>query len=350
MLICTEASPDMKQRFEAAGCPVVAVGRMARGIDYSRIAAAASALRTFRPHIVHGAVFEGVIMAALGGRLAGVPIIIGEETSHPTTRRWRGHAYYRALVAITHQMVVVAPAVADYLTETLRVPRAKARLILNGVREAPPATEAEIAAVREQFDVSPSDFVIGAVGRLAAPSGHAPDSNKRISDAITAVARILKICPRARLLIVGSGPDQEFLRKLAAEKNLQESVIFAGYQPNTRPFYEIMDVLVHPSASEALPLVLVEAMFARLPVVATNVGGIPVVVEHGRTGFLVQPLRPEKLVERILQLWNDPELRERMGTAGLERARQHFSEERYVGDVASLYEELVERRLGQRAA
>ena len=122
------------------------------------------------------------------------------------------------------------------------------------------------------------------------------------------------------------------------------AAIFAGYQGQTRPFFEVMDVLAHPAGSEAFGLVLVEAMFAGLPVVATNVGGIPSVVEDGRTAFLIPPRRPDLLADRLIQLLRNPAQRIEMGEAGCARARERFGEKRYVEDVAALYENLIASR------
>ncbi len=345
LLICGGASVQLTRQFEEAGCRVLTIGPMRRKIDLGRIRSVATLFRQFAPHIVHGAVFEGVAMASLSGRLARVPIIIGEETSHPTTRRWRGHLYYRALTMLTDRMIAVSPVVADYLTRTIRVPSTKVRLIMNGVHEPAPASAEDIKRVRGQLSLSPENLVIGVVGRLKGPEGHPPDSNKRVSDAIDALAIIIREIPSIRLLVVGDGPDRRWLEQRAIQRGVGNAALFTGYQAQTRPFYEIMDVLAHPSSSEATPLVLIEAMFAQLPVVATNVGGIPYVVEDGRTAFLIPPANPQLLANRLLQLLRDPSLRARMGVAGQQRARLRFSEERYVREVGQFYDDLVAREL-----
>lgn len=341
ILICTEASPELTNEFQQAGCEVFPVGQLWHGIDPRVIASTRRLLLKFRPEIVHGAVFEGVVMAAVAGRLARVPIIIGEETSDPAGRRWTGHLYYRLLASLTDQMVAVSPAVAHYLTADLHIAAGKVRTIHNGVYEPPPAGPNEVQRVREEFGLCPQSFVVGCVGRLV-------DSHKRISDAIVAMQLIRSTCPDARLLVIGDGPDRAMLENYATSLGVASTVVFAGFQPRTRPFFEVMDMLLHPAGSEAFGLVLVEAMYAGLPVVATNVGGIPAVVMDGRTGFLVRPRQPEELADRILQLQRDPALRKRMGAAGLEHAREQFSEERYVGEVRAMYEELSNRRLGWR--
>jgi glycosyltransferase involved in cell wall biosynthesis len=332
-LICTEISDELREAFTGAGCDVFAVGQVRHGLDWRIIRRAAKVLRQIRPDIVHGAVFEGVELAALAGRLARVPIIVGEETSDPHGRRWTGHLYYRFLAALTDRMVAVSPAVSRYLICKLWIPPSKVRTILNGVRNPGPAPAQEVEQLRRDLDLKDGDFVIGTVGRMV-------DKHKRMSDAIRALKIMLGECPGARLIVVGDGPDRAALEALADELGVRDAVCFVGYQGRVRPYLDLMDVLVHPAASEAFGLVLVEAMFARLPVVATAVGGIPKVVEDQKTGLLVPPGDPAKVADRLLFLWRNPAVREQMGAAGAIRARATFSESRYVEEVAALYESL----------
>jgi glycosyltransferase involved in cell wall biosynthesis len=194
--------------------------------------------------------------------------------------------------------------------------------------------------VRDALGIQPGDFIIGSCGRLL-------DEHKRFSDLIQAFASVREQFPKARLLIVGEGPDELMLRNLAHQLGVAEHVIFAGYQGDTRPFYEVMDIFALASAHEAFGLVLVEAMFARLPVVATRVGGIPTVVKDGETGYLVEPKVPAKLTDRLLALSNDASLRQSMGQAGLVRARAEFGADRYVRQFDELYQRLAAQRISR---
>jgi len=338
-LVCTKAVGALPARFAEAGCPLHAVGVFRGVLDREPYRQALRVVREFRPHIIHGAVFEGVSLATILGRLARVPVIIGEETSDPINRRWRGHLLLRLLGALSHQMVAVSPAVEQYLLGRLHLPRSKVTLINNGVAEMAPPDENQIRALREQFELAPEHFVIGTVGRLL-------DRHKRVSDLIRALAVLLPACPEARLLIVGRGPDEGMLRELAGQLGVAAQVRFAGYQADPQPCYALMDVFALASAMEAFGLVLVEAMQAALPVVATRVGGIPGVVDEGASGLLVPPGLPSALAEAILALRRDPARRQAMGRAGQRLAAANFGAERYVRDVDHLYQRLAAQRIG----
>jgi glycosyltransferase involved in cell wall biosynthesis len=346
IVICTEALPELRAEFQQAGCSVFELGRMRRGVDWRKIRAAARLLREFRPDIAHGAVFEGVIVASLSGRLARVPVIVAEEIITPVGRRLTGHLYFRLLTALADKVVAISAAVRDYLVGTIRVPPTKVRLIYNGVAEPQPASADELRAVRSALGIADGAPVIGTLSRMAAPAGHPPDSHKRIRFAIWAMEKILDYFPDARLLIVGDGPDRELLEFHArwARGKVREATIFTGFQHRVRPYLECMDVLVHPAETEGLPLVLVEAMLASRPIVASDVPGSNEVVADGETGFLVPFCASEPLGDKAIELLRDPHLRAKMGAAGLKRARELFSEDRYVREVASLYEELAPNR------
>jgi len=334
ILICTKTVGALPEQFEAAGVPLHRVGTFGSILNPGPYMRALRLIRQFRPHIVHGAVYEGVALAAVCGTLGRVPVVIGEETGEPVGRSWKGHLLFRLLMGLADHSVGVSPAVEDYLVRTLRLGRRRVSLINNGVAPPREIDAAETAALRAQLGFRDGEIVIGTVGRLF-------DSHKRHSDLIAAFRSLCDRRDDLRLLIVGEGPDRGMLERLAGELGLTGRVIFTGYQADTRPFYTVMDIFALPSAHEAFGLVLVEAMFARVPVVASRTGGIPTVVAEGETGFLVPPCDPPALAGRLQELIDDPALRRKFGEAGYARAHDRFSSRRYVGDVDRLYQRLV---------
>lgn len=159
------------------------------------------------------------------------------------------------------------------------------------------------------------------VGRLSAIKG--------VPLLLDAFAAIRKTHPDARLTLVGDGPDRAALEARARQSGLGDSVRFSGYQPQEK-VAELLaqaDIFVLPSFAEGVPVVLMEAMASRVPVIASRVAGVPELVEDGVSGFLVPPGRLDNLTDRLGQLLSAPELCRRMGKAGRAKVVAEFDQE-----------------------
>lgn len=329
-ILCTKAIGGLPEKFLNAGCEIYEIG-VFRGIfDVQRYSSALKIVRKFQPDIIHGAVYEGVAIATIVGKLSRVKVIIGEETSDPVNRSWRGHLLYRVLTTLTDKMIAVSPAVESYLINKIKVPSKNVLTINNGVANTKQTCLIETNKLKEKLNIDKNDLVIGTCGRLF-------DQHKKFSDLIIAFGLIRNKQNKIKLIIVGEGPDEHYLRALAIKLNLENEIIFVGYQSETRPFYDLMDIFALVSAHEAFGLVLVEAMLASLPIIATSVGGIPFIVRDNYTGFLVEPNNPQSIADGLSKLIQNMPLRKNMGLNGLERAKKLFSAERYVKEFDSLY-------------
>jgi glycosyltransferase involved in cell wall biosynthesis len=142
-------------------------------------------------------------------------------------------------------------------------------------------------------------------------------------------------------LFVGDGILKDELMKLTEDLGLSERINFLGDRRDVPALLSISDIFVLPSYWEGLPVSIMEAMCAKLPVVATDVGGVSELVEDGVTGFLVPPKNPEALAEKIERLLADKDLRKEMGMAGYERIKKGFSLEKTVKEMERIYTELA---------
>jgi L-malate glycosyltransferase len=183
--------------------------------------------------------------------------------------------------------------------------------------------------------------VLGVVARLAEAKGH--------DDLLRAFAIIRGTIPQARLVIVGDGPLRERIRELIDSLGLADSVAMLGERHDVPQILAALDVFVLASQMEGVPMTILEAMAAGLPVVATDVGGIPQVVTHGQTGLMVPPSSPQELAQAILEVVRNPKKAQRLARAGRRRIEESFS----VGTMASryerLYRDLVAGRRGPKA-
>ncbi|MBT0813050.1 glycosyltransferase [Litoribacter ruber] len=331
-IVGTHKGGLVSEWIEEQGVEIIEIGDFSGPFHWEKHKKVQKIIKDYKPHIVHGAVYEGVTMAAINGFLKKVPIIILEETSDPQNRSAKASFLLRIFSLVADKYVAIAPSVLEYLVNQVKVAPRKAICINNGIEIPRKVSNEEIERFRSKFGIIPDDIVIGAVGRFM-------NQHKRFSDLIEALLQVEN--DRIKLLMVGSGKDEDYLKSMVEELNLQKKVIFAGYHYDTAPFYKLMDIFCVPSAYEGFGLVAAEAMMHSLPVIATKVGGLKEVIVEGETGFLVSPYSPNLLALKIQYLVENPAQRRRMGEMGCLRAMENFSAERYCKDVEDLYLELL---------
>lgn len=331
-IICTWAGGPIAEELKKDGVEIITVGSFSHLFHFNKYQKVVKLVKEFHPHIIHGAVFEGMSMATVGGIFGRVPVRIIEETSDPQTRSQKAIFLQRIYSILSDKSVAISPAVLKFLKEKVRVKPNKAILINNGVALPAPNKSEELLKLRQDLNLEKEDFVIGAVGRVY-------DNIKRFSDLISALA-ILKE-KNLKLLLVGTGPDLERLRNQVADLGLLKHFIPVGYQENPHKYYALMDAFCIPSAHEGFGLVAAEAMLHKLPVIATKVGGLQDIVIDAETGFLVPPFSPDQIAEKLRILIENPDLRKSMGEAGYQRAMTHYTAERYCRDIEKLYLDLL---------
>ncbi|MEO8078083.1 MAG: glycosyltransferase [Acidobacteriota bacterium] len=205
------------------------------------------------------------------------------------------------------------------------VARARISVLHNGVRE-PAIREGAIALTRRALGVSGAERVVLAVGRLSREKGHAY---------LIRAAALWRA--DACLVIVGEGPERRDLEQLARSLGLGRPVIFTGASGDVAPFYGLADVLVLPSLSEGSPNVLLEAMACGLPIVATTVGGVPEIAEHGVTAVLGPACKAAFLASGVDRLLSDRELAARLGAAARRLVLSRYTHERRAETLSRLY-------------
>jgi len=192
-------------------------------------------------------------------------------------------------------------------------------------------------AFRRKWQIPEDAVVIGTVGRLVPVKGHAIllDATRILQASIGNVA----------LVLVGDGPLRKDLEANAKRLGLEKSVIFAGQQDQSYDFMNMMDVFVLPSLHEGIPMVVLEALALQRPVVATRVGGIPEVIEHGQTGFLAEPSDASSLARLLQRLVEDLPMAVSIGKAGRTRVEEKFTARTMAGKTAELYEQVLSKEI-----
>ncbi|MFH2204569.1 MAG: glycosyltransferase family 4 protein [Elusimicrobiota bacterium] len=231
------------------------------------------------------------------------------------------------------KFIVVAEHLRMKLDATRGIPPDKMVMIHNGVdAEAYSCDSRTASAVREEMGVTSESLVIGAVGRLAKEKG--------LTYLIEA-AKIMTSAKEARFLIVGEGGEEESLKAQVRLLGLKDKVVFTGFRKDVRGVLGAIDILTLPSLREGFPMVVLEAMAASKPIIATNIAGVNESVVDGVNGKLVPPKNPKALADAISALLSDGDAAEMMGQAGRRIVSEKFSLRMMIEKHEKLYDELL---------
>ena len=240
----------------------------------------------------------------------------------------------RQLANQTDAMIAVSDAVRDHVASALRKDPSAICVVENGVNLERIAGGTR-DAVRREFGLSCDHVVVGLIGRVCQQKGQ--------QDLIAAAKHLASRQPNLRYLLVGDHEDKDLSHRLRGEVSaagLGDVVYFTGFRRDMANVYAALDILAAPSRWEGFGLMLVEAMAVGVPIVATNVGAIPDVLDGGRSGLLVEPQQPAGLAEAIIRLVEEPALRRALVGAGQIRARR-YSWEQSARRIADLHAAVI---------
>jgi glycosyltransferase involved in cell wall biosynthesis len=297
-------------------------------------------IRAERFDIVHSHKLGSNLWAALLCRRAEVPLFIAQDH----TWSFEGQPYRRfidrnLIARRADAFVAVSALDKQRMAEIEHIPEAKLRLVVPGI---PPLAEATATReqVRGELGIDAEAPVVGAVATLR--------KQKALQILIRAVAELVREFPALRVIVVGGeeaqgGDLRSELSALIAELGLERVVQLLGNRSDVVNLLGAIDVAALSSDFEGTPLSIMEYMAAGLPVVTTDVGGVPDVVVDGETGILVPRRDPVALASGIASVLRDPEMAKRMGEAGRARQRREFTMAASVKRVEELYEDLRAR-------
>jgi glycosyltransferase involved in cell wall biosynthesis len=240
--------------------------------------------------------------------------------------------------------LAVADAQRRYLVDVEKVPRERVHLVYNGIdaEQYRPPAPGERDSARRSLGVPEAGLVLMAVGSLKPLKG--------FDLLVRAANPLLMAHPEARLVLVGDGRDRGMLETLARECGVGAQVVFAGLRDDVNVVLRAADLLVLSSRTEALPTVILEAMATGLPVVTTNVGGVPEIVESERSALVVPPDNEDALRTAIERAAGSVELRRTLGARGRAIVETRFRLERMCEEREALFETILATRSSRRVA
>jgi glycosyltransferase involved in cell wall biosynthesis len=302
--------------------------RLANAEGVERLAVGGHALGGFRAgrgaDLVHAHETHAAHGAFLRHRVSRTPYIITRRVCNvPGSSAFTRGMYEQAACTAT-----VSASVADVMAGY--APGLQTRVIHSATSELP-VDPAFVAELRSRVE---GRFVVGHVGAL-------DEKTKGQSYIIQAARELADRYPDLLFLFIGGGRDEAMLKSLAADL---DNIRFTGFVNNVGDYLSVMDIFMLPSMTEGMGGIVVDAMQFGLPVIATRVGGLPEVVSDGKSGLLIPPADVPALASAIVTLYEDPELRARMGAAGREIAGR-FAPARMAEQYLRLYKDVLGREL-----
>ncbi len=302
-------------------------------------------LRRYRPHIVHTHTAKAGALGRLAAWLARVPVIIHTYHGHALTGYFGGlkaaiFVRIEALLGrVTDVLITVSEAVKQDLVALGVAPAGHIRVIPLGLDLERLEGTLPAGSLRREAAFPDRAPLVGIVGRLV--------PIKDLPTFLRAALLVRRQRPEVRFSVVGDGEDRAALEALAGELGLGSNVFFHGWRSDMAEVFGDLDLAVNCSRNEGTPVALIEALAARLPVVATAVGGTPDLLGGGDRGLLVPPGDPDALAAAMLATLSGGEEVEARRQRGRAHVLALHSVTRLLDDIDQLYREQLTRRLGQ---
>ncbi len=299
-------------------------------LDWKAVRAIRRCVQTHRIDLIHTHGYKANFFGWVARRKLGIPVV---ATIHIWSERNAYLHFYTILDRLILRWFDKAVGVSKEIVNLLRragIAPEKIDKVSNGIHvemfEGAPPTLAEEIGKKDRV-------LLGMVSRLLPEKG--------VVHYVRAAQQVLAVCPQAFFVLVGDGPEGPKLKALVRELGIENSVLFAGRRSDMPSVYASLDIFVLPSLNEGMPLVILEAMAAKRAVIATRIAGIPEIIQHEKTGLLIEPGDITPLRDSIVRLISDRELRDRLAAGGYARVRQFHSREAMSTSYLRLYQGLL---------
>jgi len=334
---CLAEGGEVADELSEQGIPVKVLG-MKSYYNPRRILELAVLLQEAEVDLIHSHGYFASTFARLAGLKAGRVAMV--RHMHTTDHRFspRNMRIEALLSLYTDQVICVSQAVETFAVETLGIPAIRTCVIYNTAYAKRNGSQgAGLEKRRAELGIEADDFVIVTLASLKRNKGH--------EVLLHAARQLRQQHPRIKFLVVGDGPLRGELNAEAKQLGLAGHVAFTGLQNDVSPYLEMAHALVLPTLfREGLSVALIEGASAGLPLVGSNLGGIPEVIEHQENGFLVRPGDAADLAAAIGQLIANPDLRARMGRASRKIYKNRFSQGIIVRRIENLYDRLLKAK------
>lgn len=303
-------------------------------LDLSCIMEIAKATKTMQIDLIHTHGFKADVYGWITARMTSIPII---STQHGWTHKnrlirvWENISLY--FLKSMNKVIGVSPQIVEELHRD-GISLSKLVWVPNGV-VVPTRFHSSSIVFKKEFGLNSNTWTIGMIGRLSIEKGH--------GILFEAIKKVHSQCPNIQVFIIGEGPLKEKLKYQVHEMGLDSIVQFLGFRSDIDRLYPMLDIIVSSSIREGFPLTILEAMAYGKSVVATKVGGVGELIQHGKTGLLVEPEDVRALANAIQFLIRHPSKAQAMGSHARRFVQENYSVERMCNGYQRIYEEFISR-------
>lgn len=330
--LCVQPGSPLHKKALEASVPVLPV-RMRGEFDVLAVLRLARLMKQKKCRLVHFHDAHSLAVGSAAAALAKVPLrVISRRVDFPLGGSYFSHLKYTRDIDV---LIAVSQNVKEVLIRGGLDP-GKIRVIPDGIDYSLFDEAASSDYLRREMSFGSDDFLVGIIAHLADHKGH--------KYLIRATQILKEKAPKIKVIIVGSGPLRMKLDKQARDIGVEDIVYFLGFREDIPQILSSLDLFVLTSYLEGFGSSILDAMACRLPVVATQVGGIPELIVHEETGLLVPPRRSRSLAEAILRIYENRELGDKLGQRGYELVHRKFSARAMASKILLVYERIAKEK------
>lgn len=339
---CIEDSGDLGRKIEKLGVEVICLKKSSRPFNFLATIKLWRYLRRNKFDIAQTSLFNANFHGRIAAFFAGVPIIISEEHSEHYQYNSIKFAPFviadKCLSYLTDRIIPCSNNLMKHIIKLEKIPAAKFFPLVNTFNVDKLKIKIDPAWLKKELGLSENNLIIGNIAALSFRKGQ--------DKLIRAFKLVVNDYPQAKLLFIGNEIKEakDDFSRLVHSLGLSGNVLFLGQKENIADYINILDVFVLSSNFEGIPLALLEAMYLRKPVVASNIGGIPEVITHGKNGFLVNAANPQAISRAVIQLLADQELKKRIINDAFETVNAKFDTQSYCNKLENLYTDLLREK------
>jgi len=295
-------------------------------------------LKEHQPDIIHTQLEFSDTLGNIAAKLLGIPSVSTLHTIElpqtGTSTYWRHQLRWFSLRNFCARIIAVSDKTREHHIRYGKLPQNKTVTLYNGIdlNKFQNINMQSLEEKRQSLNHLTESQIICTVAVLREPKG--------IQYMIKALPTIIENIPNATYLVIGDGAYKQELQSLAKECDVEEHVIFAGHRTDIPELLALSEVFVLPTLGDALPTVLIEAMAAKIPIVASEVGGVPEIVTHEKTGLLIPPADSSKLANACLQILQSETLAKELTLNAFEVVQQKFNVQSQVKQLSDIYQQL----------